>query len=469
MTLWKMWFDWVQRLRGAFSRKRAFLWFIAALVACTVRPDLAGVTSFVRACWLRECCYQAFRRLFHSSSVSLERLTRLWVRLAFEAAGSRCVRVDGKRVLLCDGLKAPKEGRKMPAVKSLHQESTNNSKPEYIMGHSWQVISMLIRAGASYLAVPLSARIHEGTIFTNRDRRTLIDRMIELINSLGTNEPVYLLADAYYACRKIARALLCSGSHLISRVRITSVAHEPAPSLPPGKRGRGRPRLYGSRVPLRILFDSPDAMTLIDSPYAQDGHVQLRACSRDLIWKPVGRLVRFVAVEHPSLGRRILLSTDTTRSMPEVIQMYGWRFKIEIAFKQAIHVLGAWGYHFWMAMMKRIRRGGGDQYLHRASRKYRAQVRRKIQAYELHVQVGLIAQGLLQILSATAAAEVWATFRGWLRTIRPGVPPSELVVAQALRESLPEFLVRYARHHFFAKFLGDKLDPERARGILSAA
>jgi len=468
MTLWKTWFGLIVRLRDAFSRERAFLWFVAAVVACTVRPDLVGVTSFVRACWLKESCYQAFRRLFHSSSVSLERLTRLWVATVFEAADSPGVRVDGKRVLLCDGLKAPKEGRKMPAVKSLHQESTNNSKPEYIMGHSWQVVSLLVRAGTSLFAVPLSARIHEGVVFTNRDRRTLIDRMNELLGSLGTDEPVYLLADAYYACRKIARALIRSGSHLVSRVRITAVAYEPAPAAP-GKRGRGRPRLYGRKVRLRTLFDDPDAMTEIESPYSEDHGLRLRARERDLIWKPVGRFVRFVAVEHPALGRRILLSTDTTRSMPEIIQMYGWRFKIEVAFKQAIHVVGAWRYHFWMAIMKRTRRGGGDQYLHRATDDYRAQVRRKIRAYELHVQVGLIAQGLLQCLSATAATEVWATFRGWLRTIRPGIPPSELVVAQALRDALPEFLVRNARRHFFAKFLADKLDPGRARGILTAA
>lgn len=357
----------------------------------------------------------------------------------------------------------------MPAVKSLHQESTNNSKPEYIMGHSWQAISLLVAAGTSLFALPLSARIHEGVVFTNRDSRTLLDRMVELIRSLGIDEPVYLLADAYYACRKITRALLRSGSHLISRVRITSVAYEPIAPVPSGKRTRGRPRIYGRKIPLRTLFDDPAAMTAIESPYSGDRGVLLKARCRDLVWKPVGQLVRFVLVEHPTLGRRILLSTDVTRSIVEIIRMYGWRFKIEVGFKQAIHVLGAYRYHFWMAIMKRTRRGGGDQYLHRTTDDYRAQVRRKIQAYELHVQIGLIAQGLLQCLAATEAQQVWSTFRGWLRTIRPGLPPSELVTAQALRAALPEFLVRCARDHFFVKFLADKLDPGRDPGFLLAA
>jgi hypothetical protein len=48
---------------------------------------------------------------------------------------------DGYVVFVADGLKIAKEGKKMPAVKCLHQESQNNSKAEYIMGHSFQVIS----------------------------------------------------------------------------------------------------------------------------------------------------------------------------------------------------------------------------------------------------------------------------------------------------------------------------------------
>ena len=36
----------------------------------------------------------------------------------------------------------------MPAVKMLHQQSASNSKPEYIMGHSFQAISLLVQ-GAS--------------------------------------------------------------------------------------------------------------------------------------------------------------------------------------------------------------------------------------------------------------------------------------------------------------------------------
>jgi hypothetical protein len=78
-------------------------------------------------------------------------------------------------VLIGDGIKVAKSGRKMPAVKKLHQQSDSNTKPEYIFGHSCQAVAILMKAASSVFAVPLSCRIHEGVVFSNRDKRTLLD------------------------------------------------------------------------------------------------------------------------------------------------------------------------------------------------------------------------------------------------------------------------------------------------------
>ena len=66
--------------------------------------------------------------------------------------------------------------------------------------------------------------------------------------------------------------------------------------------------------------------------------------------------------------------------------------------------------------------------------------RRELRAYHIYVQLGCIAQGLLQHLAINHTAEVWHCFRSWLRTMNPAMPPSELVVANALRCTLPVFL-----------------------------
>ena len=129
-------------------------------------------------------------------------------------------------------------------------------------------------------------------------------------------------------------------------------------------------------------------------------------------------------VEHPTRGRSIFIATDIAMPPIEVIRLYGLRFKIELSFKQALRVLGVYAYHFWMNSMDKIARGSRTQYLHRKSDRYRAAVRRKLAAYHRHIQVGLISQGML-VPRRENLRWVWASFGSWLRTVRPGIPPSE--------------------------------------------
>jgi hypothetical protein len=52
-----------------------------------------------------------------------------------------------------------------------------------------------------------------------------------------------------------------------------------------------------------------------------------------------------------------------------------------------------------------------------------------------------------------------------LRTIRPGVCPSELVTATALRNTLPDFLLDSSAASIFTKFLRDNIDLDHARPL----
>src|ERR1700683_4901400 len=115
-------------------------------------------------------------------------------------------------------------GRKMPGVKLLHQQLESNTKPEYIMGHSLQAVSLLVQAAASVFAVPLAIRIHEGVAWSNRDRRTLLDKMLALLGIVAIAQPCYFVADAYYAARKIVTGLLEQNNHLVTRVKSNAVA-----------------------------------------------------------------------------------------------------------------------------------------------------------------------------------------------------------------------------------------------------
>jgi len=403
--LWKHWWELVCELRPACARTRTFLWMAVCLAGMTTRKDLMGVTSIVRALGLMPACYDRLLDFFHSSALNLSKLTRLWCALVFRVHPG-ILRVNGRPVLVGDGIKVAKAGRKMPAVKKLHQQSDSNTKPEYIFGHSCQAVAVLAQALSSVFAIPLACRIHEGVVFSNRDKRTLLDKMILLVNALGVPEPFYFVADAYYASGNIVRGLLAEGNHLVTRVKRNSVAYYPAtPSETP--RRRGRPRKYGKKIKVASLLKNTRQLQEAASPVYGEENVTIRFRTADLLWRPVGIRVRFVAVDHPRRGTILLMSTDLNLSPREIIRIYGLRFKIEVSFKQALRVIGAYAYHFWMGAMKPLRRVSGNQYLHRESDAYRDAVRRKIGAYHRHIQLGLIAQGLLQILSSTIPKSVW--------------------------------------------------------------
>jgi len=132
-SLWAIWWNAILLLRPAFSRLRTFMWFVTAVAGLTVRLELLGVTSIVRALNLRPRLYTKLLAHFHSSGIKLDRLSALWAQAVLQLFPSP-VRVNGRLVLVRDGIKAPKRGKKMPAVKLLHQQSESNTKPEYIMG-----------------------------------------------------------------------------------------------------------------------------------------------------------------------------------------------------------------------------------------------------------------------------------------------------------------------------------------------
>jgi hypothetical protein len=73
----------------------------------TVRVDLLGVTSIVRAMGLKQSCYDRILDFFHGTGLDLDRLSRIWTKTVLKIFPD-VPRVNGRLLLVGDGIKIPK-------------------------------------------------------------------------------------------------------------------------------------------------------------------------------------------------------------------------------------------------------------------------------------------------------------------------------------------------------------------------
>lgn len=457
MALWNIWMALVNQLRTACSRNRSFFWLVIVLIGFSVKSDFLGVTSLARGAGLMSCYYTSLLNFFNSTAINLGRLQGLWIKLIFSGF-SGIVILNGRCLVVGDGIKVAKEGRKMPGVKWLHQESESNSKAEYIMGHSIQAVSVLVKGLRTFFAVPLIAQIHEGICFHYQDSRTLLDKMFAILMKLSLPKSFYFIADKYYCSGQLMKQLIASGVHMITMMKKNAVAYYPATSK---SQGRGRPKKYGKRVKLFDLFKTN--LDFVCAPMPNHPSLMIEYCVFILYWRPLGDFAQFIYTRHPTRGEAIVMSTDLSLIPLDIIFGYSLRFKIEVSFKQAVHQIGTFMYRFWLKAMGRRKRKSGDQQLQFAPESFKGKVIRKLNAYHLFIQLGFIAHGLMQYLSIHQHQSVWNNFGSWLRTIRPHTLPSEKVVSLSLSNTFEEFLADEEYEPIFKKFLKQKRSKQQNR------
>lgn len=462
MELWNIWLALVNPFKGACSRKKTFFWLVIVLIGFTIKFDSLGVTSLARGAGIASTYYTSMLNFFNSTAINLEILQSIWIQIVFTKFNSSIVRINGRCIIAGDGIKIGKEGKKMPGVKWLHQESESNSKAEYIMGHSIQALSILTNGLGTYFAIPLAGQIHEGIRLHYKDSRTLLDKMFELL--IGLNIPVacYLVLDKYYCSGRFMKQLVSKNIHIVTMMKKSAVAY----ALPEAQKSgrRGRPKKYGEKIKLFDLFKTN--LPFIRIPMPENNHLTIEYCRMEFFWRPFGGIAQFVFTRHPIRGNAIAMSTDLTLAPTDMVFIYGLRFKIEVLFKQAVHQVGVFLYRFWLKIMKPKVRGSGDQNLQFAPEKFKKNVARKLRAYHLFMLLGFIAQGSLQYLSIYTNETVWKNFGTWLRTIKPNTLPSEMVVSLAMANTYNEFLMDGKYVSIFKKFLLQKIDMKRFRYLI---
>jgi len=431
--------------RYCFKRKETWQWFVVLVTGFMLRNGQRGITLVISVLRLKPELYHTMMHYFRSKAYNVPNLYEKWIQTARRHVDF--MKIGDRIVLLGDHIKVPKEGRRMPGVQIIHQESQNSGKGEYIEGHVHAHIGALISGSGTTRSLPLITECQqspprkEGT--KEPDGDTLVTQMVNLgvrtTNMLDDDEKAVLVLDAYFAKASsflaADKALDDSGRRrleIVTRGREDTVGFTLPPPRPKGR--RGAPRIYGDRVVLWELFSDvrqfkETTLTLYGKP------TKTRYRCLDLLWKPLGRIVRFVVADSER-GQMILMCSDLTLAPEDIITMFALRFKIETSFDEQKNDNGCFSYRFWTkALPKRKRWAKNSQPFFGEPSVLVEDAKRAIESF---LCLGVISTGILTIIGFTHNRQIWKQYRGWIKTMR-SVIPTIVIVKEALFQDFHAF------------------------------
>ena len=433
---------------SCFSRKASFGWFVTITLGLMLCSDKLGITSVIRDLALCPGCYGSMIHFFRSSSWSLENLRLRWFSAVKEY--SPLYQEGGFHVLVGDGVKQSKEGRRMPGVKKLFQESENSAKPEYIHGHMFGGLGILAGNERSWACIPLSIRLHDGLQAAREWKDAAVSSSSHVIQMVEdayqaalTFGDSLLLLDRYFltvpALERL-QSLNSSGDirmEIVTKAKKSAVAYE---KPGPRKSRRGRPPRKGAAVHLKEAF-------LSRKEEFQDAEIELygrkesiRYLCLDLLWgQKLYQQLRFVLVEMNGI-QSILVSTSLELEPLSVIRLYSYRFRIECTFRELKQQTGAFCYHFWSKHMPKLsyyqKKEEASPLEKVVEEKEHSNILKTVRAIEVHMVLSCAAMGILQSLSILMSGEFSPGQFRYQRT------PSKGRVSEAA-------LMAYMRKYFF--------------------
>ena len=448
--------DVLMEFRPCFSRKATFDWFCVIVVGFLARTDSLGVTSIIRGLFL-SADYMGLIGFFRSSAWSLEKLGVKWCALVRLYAP---VMKHGDAVVIVgDGVKESKEGRRMPGVKRLHQESGNSSKADYIWGHLFGGIGALAEKDGKTFCILLALMLQDGVkqIFgwddepKKRQRQgSHVMEMIKMGHKVAScfGKTILLLDRAFLSVPALIELDKGNSSgvimHIVTKAKSNCTAYHFPPERKPGT--RGAPRKKGASVKLFGLFSASKDKFLSAEVTLYGKTENVRYYCVDFLWgQKLYKPLRFVLVEYNHI-QTALVSTDLSMDPLDIVRLYGKRFGIEVMFREMKQVTAAFAYRFWSKSMPKLNRfkkkTDPDPIEQVTDEKAQKRIVLAVKAIEGFAFCAAVATGLLQMISFQFSGSDDLVNLRYLRTYRNSVV-SEATVADFLRKNISFLLLQH--------------------------
>lgn len=430
----------LQALRPAFTRQAAFDWFVIVIIGFVMRTDTYGVSSIVRALFLIPASYHCLLHFFHSSAWCSKKLLHYWwlwlIRQNVEHT------VNGRIVLTGDHTKNVKDGRKIPEVETLHQDSETGSKPSYFRGHHWGCIALLTNKCKKFWSTPLWAEVHRNDLEEKRSTRIV---MIARSIVASVKKKGYLVLDAFFSVGPVFDMSRENGDdslYVLTRAKKNITAFLPAEKKKEGK--RGPTPIYGKKLHLMQLFYSKEVTFSSVKTEVYGTTESVKCLVLDLLWKPVKGVLRFILIES-SHGRIILMTDDLSLDAQTAIFLYCRRASIETLFNSLKNLLGGLCYRFWSKYLQPSSRRPQKKSKQRAVSSNPEKTKVTLEAIEKFVVIQIIVLGVLQLLALKFPKEIVKKSQCWMRT-PPEDIPSEFMTKLALVNVVKNNLSVFAKN-----------------------
>ena len=346
-------------------RRTIFQTIITGLLVGKNRRTISGIFQQFACLFVGSSITQKrFYTLMNSSSIKWIAIWKYLVDLL-----SPCVLTKDRLLVALDDSSYGKTGRKISGCTTHFDHANKLNVSSWIFGHCRVVVGLLTFTHGRWACLPISQKnfvpakekgkkkkIHNDllkkTVLSRKQKRhqewqkTKSGIAAELVNGIRHlfKAPILVVCDSWFGTytllRELRRKLDLPSAHILSRIRISCVLYD-LPVFPKDSK-RGRNRKYGEKLPSIEELAGQMRDGAKTQPIFLYG--KLRDCTyseRICVSKAMKCKVKILFI-HRSNGRFFpLVTTDLTLTAKQIIEYYSARWKIESAFKELKHELGA--------------------------------------------------------------------------------------------------------------------------------
>jgi hypothetical protein len=339
--------QWFARLAAALDRRsapRLALLFLGAVLGRGRRT----VTTWIRAAGLSEQfrpCYTAVAAAGKKAEAIATCLVLAVVKPLLGGAE--------RLTLAIDDTPTRRYGPRVEGAGVHHNPTPGPAGAPYVYGHVFVVLGLLAAHTAwGVVALPLLSRLYVRKKDLPKvgpkhrpEFRTKLGLAVELLRwaeaRLGHwGKTLWVVADGAYAKKDFLEPAKALGMTVVSRLRRDAALWSLPPVVPEGRRGPGRPRIYGTeRISLAKRGGQRRGWTT--EAFTLYGERAVKRYKTFLAtWRPAGGVIRVVLVDEPT-GWRAFFCTDASASVADILTTVADRFSLEITFRDCKEIVGA--------------------------------------------------------------------------------------------------------------------------------